>query len=109
MNLTFVKIDDAWVASSDVVGDFAIHIEKNGGTLRVYQSTVAGATPALNKSLCMNETDGVLDKHVVGIVYPVYIRIEARTEVAPTAIITYPSDTATAVENAITNSLNTPV
>lgn len=108
MELNFNKQGNKWVATTEIVGDFAIHIEKGEGELIVKQSHVAGGTPDATK-IKMGATDSVLDTAVQTLVYPLWLTIEAKTAVAPKAWIIYPSDTAEAVQTAIIDTLNTPV
>ena len=108
MELNFSKKDNKWVATTEIVGDFELHIEKGNGKLMVKQSHVAGGTPDAT-TLNMKQTDSVLDTSVQTLVYPLWLTIEAETLVAPKAWIIYPKDTAEAVQTAITDTLNTPV
>lgn len=108
MELNFSKKGNKWVATTEIVGDFALHIEKGKGELMVKQSHVAGGTPDAT-TLNMKQTDSVLDTSVQTLVYPLWLTIEAETSVAPKAWIIYPSETAEAVQAAIIDTLNTPV
>lgn len=108
MELNFSKKGNKWVTTTEIVGDFALHIEKGKGELMVKQSHVAGGSPDAT-TLNMKQTDSVLDTAVQTLVYPLYLTIEAETSVAPKAWIVYPSETAEAVQKAIIDTLNTPV
>lgn len=108
MELNFSKKGNKWVTTTEIVGDFALHIEKGKGELMVKQSHVAGGTPDAT-TLNMKQTDSVLDTAVQTLVYPLYLTIEAETSVAPKAWIIYPSETAEAVQTAIIDTLNNPV
>lgn len=108
MELNFSKKGNKWVTTTEIVGDFALHIEKGKGELMVKQSHVAGGSPDAT-TLNMKQTDSVLDTAVQTLVYPLYLTIEAETSVAPKAWIIYPQETAEAVQTAITDILNTPV
>lgn len=108
MELNFSKKGNKWVTTTEIVGDFALHIEKGKGELMVKQSHVAGGTPDAT-TLNMKQTDSVLDTAVQTLVYPLYLTIEAETSVAPKAWIIYPKETAEAVQTAITDILNAPV
>ena len=108
MELNFTKKGNMWVTTTEIVDDFALHIEKGNGELMVKQSHVAGGTPDAT-TLNMKQTDSVLDTSVQTLVYPLWLTIEAETSVAPKAWIIYPSETAEAVQTAITDTLNTPV
>ena len=108
MELNFSKKGNKWVTTTEIVGDFALHIEKGKGELMVKQSHVAGGTPDAT-TLNMKQTDSVLDTAVQTLVYPLYLTIEAETSVAPKAWIIYPSETAEAVQTAIIDTLNNHV
>lgn len=108
MELNFSKKGNKWVTTTEIVGDFALHIEKGKGELMVKQSHIAGGSPDAT-TLNMKQTDSVLDTGVQTLVYPLYLTIEAETSVAPKAWIIYPSETAEAVQKAIIDTLNTPV
>lgn len=108
MELNFSKKGNKWVATTEIVDDFALHIEKSAGVLLVKQSHVAGGA-ADATSIKMGITDSVLDTTVQDIIYPVYLTLEAETTTAPKAWIIYPSETAEAVQTAIIDTLNTPV
>ena len=106
MILDFVKDENGrWFANAEVNADFGIHIEKNNdGALYVSYSSVAGAKPARVEDLCMKDYECVMDQNVVGVVYPAYLTIEARTKEAPYAVVSSEGDVVD-----ITNVLNTPV
>lgn len=108
MEINFRKKGNKWVATTEIVGDFALHIEKGKGELMVKQSHVAGGTPDAT-TLNVKQTDSVLDTSVQTLVYPLWLTIEAETSVAPKAWIIYPKETAEAVQIAITDTLNTQV
>lgn len=106
MILNFVKDENGrWIANAEVNADFAIHIEKNAdGALYVSYSSVVGGKPARVADLCMTDLERVMDKGVVGVVYPAYLTIEARTKEAPYAVISSEGDVVD-----ISNFLNTPI
>jgi hypothetical protein len=108
MELNFTKKGNKWVTTTEIVDDFALHIEKGKGELMVKQSHVAGGTPDAT-TLNMKQTDSVLDTAIQALIYPLYITIEAETAVAPRAWVLYSAVTAEAVQTAITDVLNTPV
>lgn len=104
MELTFVQSGNMWVAEFEVNKDFNLHIEKEGGSLSVFQSSVAGGKYDNVPSLYMSIEDGVMDKDVTALIYPKTILIEARTKEAPYAVVSSEGDV-----KDITNVLNTPV
>lgn len=108
MELNFTKHGNKWVATSEIVDNFALHIEKGNGELLVKQSHVSGGIPDATK-ITMGKTDTVLDTVVQVAISPVYITIEAETSVAPKAWVIYPKETAEAVQTAINDVINTPV
>lgn len=104
MELTFLNDGNKWVAEVEVNGDFNLHIEKGAGPLFVAQSSVPGGKYDYVHSLRMAIEDATLDKDVTALIYPKSIRIEARTEEAPYAVISSAGDVLD-----ITNVINTPV
>ena len=52
----------------------------------------------------MKDYECVMDQNVVGVVYPAYLTIEARTKEAPYAVVSSEGEVVD-----ITNVLNTPV
>lgn len=104
MELTFVKSGNKWVAEFEVNADFNLHIEKEGGSLSVAQTSVAGGKYDNVPSLYMSTEDGTMDKDVTALLYPKTLRIEAYTKEAPYAVISSEGDVLD-----ITNVLNTPV
>ena len=63
-----------------------------------------GGKPARVEDLCMKDYECVMDQNVVGVVYPAYLTIEARTKEAPYAVVSSEGEVVD-----ITNVLNTPV
>ena len=104
MELTFLKDGNKWVAEVEVNADFNLHIEKGAGSLSVAQTSVPGGKYDNVSSLRMSPEDSALDKDVTALLYPKTLRIEARTEEAPYAVISSEGDVLD-----ITNVLNTPV
>ena len=108
MELNFTKKGNKWGATTEIVDDFALHIEKGNGSLLVKQSHVSGGIPDATK-ISMGKTDTVLDTVVQSLVFPLYITIEAETATAPKAWVIYSAETAEAVQTAINDVINTPV
>lgn len=104
MELTFVQSGNMWVAEFEVNKDFNLHIEKDGGSLSVFQSSVAGGKYDNVPSLYMSIEDGVMDKDVTVLVYPKTLRVEAHCKNKPYGVVSSEGDVLD-----ITNVLNTPV
>lgn len=104
MELTFLKDGNKWVAEFEVSDAFSIHIEKGKGSLAVLQTSVPGGKPDNVPSLYMSIEDGVIDKIIPVVPFPVTLTIEAHTEEAPYAVVSSAGDVLD-----ITNVLNTPV
>lgn len=104
MELTFAKEGNKWVAEVEVTDDFNLHIEKGAGALSVSQTSVAGGKYDNVPSLYMSIDDATMDRDVTALIYPKYLRIEARTEEAPYAVVSSEGDVLD-----ITNVINLPV
>lgn len=77
MELTFNKVGDLYVADFTAESDFALHIEKQAGYLRVKQTTVANAEYAVVRNACIDDSAIVIDEIFQSAIYPVHIRVEA--------------------------------
>lgn len=91
MNLEFIKEGTKWVAEFEATGEFNLHLEKEEGEVNVFQTTVLGGKPDVTPSLHLGYKDKVMDSDVTALVWPKYIRVEAFTEDAPTAVVTFKS------------------
>lgn len=89
MELTFAKDGNKWVAQVEVTGDFNLHIEKRAGALSVLQTSVPSGKYDNVPSLYMSIDDATMDRDVTALIYPKYLRIEARTEEAPKGFVTF--------------------
>lgn len=104
MNLEFIKVGSRYVAEFKAEADFNLHIEKDLGTLSVYQTTVEGGKYDVVKTGA-NHYDKVVDIDFVGVIYPKYIKIECAT--LPTLAIVTSNGEIT--EGGVVTTLNTPV
>lgn len=88
MELTFNKTGDLWVADFTAESDFALHIEKSVGYIRLKQTSVAGTEYAFVRSARFDDNELVIDEVVQSAVYPVNIRVVSVVE--PTmAVVTF--------------------
>lgn len=88
MELTFTKDGDKYVTSFAVTSDFNIHIEKSGGRVVLFQSSIENGEYDYVSGATIAETDGVFDSDFTALVYPKYIKIVADKQ--PTiAIVTF--------------------
>lgn len=79
--LTFSKVGEAYEATFEVTGDFALHIERNeAGGLIMEQSSVKDAEFALVENFPSRARYmKVLDYSVGGVIVPVTIRLTSAT------------------------------
>ena len=105
MELNFTKVGGLYVAEFAVTADFALHIEKSAGYIRLKQSTVTGAQYAFVRSARFDDHELVIDEIVQSTVYPVNIRVES--VVLPTMAIV--SSEGDITEGVIVASLNTAI
>ena len=77
MELTFTKDGDKYVTSFAVTSDFNIHIEKSGGRVVLFQSSIENGEYDYGSGATIAETDGVFDSDFTALVYPKYIKIVA--------------------------------
>ena len=88
MNLTFNKQGNLYVADFTAESDFALHIEKSAGYIRLKQSSVTGAEYAFVRGARFDDHELVIDEIVQSAVYPVNIRVVSVVE--PTmAVVTF--------------------
>ena len=105
MELTFTKAGGLYVAEFTATADFALHIEKPEGYLRLKQSSVEGAEYAFVRTSRFDDHEEVIDEAVQSVVYPIHIQVV--TTVEPTmAIVTSEGDIT---EGVIVATLNNPV
>lgn len=108
MELNFTSNGGAYIAEFEAVGDFNVHIEKGSGRCEMYQTTVAGGNYDRVEAFGNMSLAGTIDMDFTCLVYPKYLRIVS--EVLPTkAVVTFPSDVQTAIDESIVANLNTPV
>ena len=88
MELTFTKDGDKYVASFAVTSDFNIHIEKSGGRVVLFQSSIENGEYDYVSGATIADTDGVFDSDFTALIYPKYIKMVA--DVMPTkAVVTF--------------------
>lgn len=88
MELTFTKDGDKYVTSFTVTSDFNIHIEKSGGRIVLFQSSIENGEYDYVSGATIADTDGVFDSDFTALIYPKYIKMVA--DVMPTkAIVTF--------------------
>ena len=84
-NLTFNSIAPSiWEATSEVNGDFNLHIEKTSGTVTVRQKTAG----TLFADTAVLNSENVIDVDFVGNVYPKTIKVVVTGERPSVGIIT---------------------
>lgn len=105
MELNFTKVGGLYVAEFTAENDFALHIEKSAGYLRLKQSSVAGAKYAFVRSARFDDHELVIDEIVYSAVYPVNICVES--VVLPTMAIV--SSEGDITEGVIVSTLNTAI
>ena len=88
MELTFTKDGDKYVTSFAVTSDFNIHIEKSGGRVVLFQSSIENGEYDYVSGATIADTDGVFDSDFTALIYPKYIKMVA--DVMPTkAVVTF--------------------
>jgi hypothetical protein len=88
MELTFTKVGDKYVAQFTVTSDFNIHIEKSGGRIVLFQSSIENGSYDYVSGATIADTDGVFDSDFTALIYPKYIKMTA--DVMPTkAVVTF--------------------
>lgn len=88
MELTFTKEGDKYVTSFAVTSDFNIHIEKSGGRVVLFQSSIENGEYDYVSGATIADTDGVFDSDFTALIYPKYIKMVA--DVMPTkAVVTF--------------------
>lgn len=88
MELTFTKVGDKYVAQFAVTSDFNIHIEKSGGRIVLFQSSIENGEYDYVSGATIADTDGVFDSDFTALIYPKYIKMVA--DVMPTkAVVTF--------------------
>lgn len=88
MELTFTKVGDKYVALFTVTSDFNIHIEKSGGRVVLFQSSIENGEYDYVSGATIADTDGVFDSDFTALIYPKYIKMVA--DVMPTkAVVTF--------------------
>lgn len=108
MELTFEKEQDRYVSSFTAVSDFNLHIEDTEGRTLIYQRTTENGEYDLIDASINASRDGVIDVDFVGMVYPKYIKIEAAS-MPLSAVVTYPSDVASSMNEMVVNAINTAI
>ena len=88
MELTFTKDGDKYVTQFAVTSDFNIHIEKSGGRVVLFQSSIENGEYDYVSGATIADTDGVFDSDFTALIYPKYIKMVA--DVMPTkAVVTF--------------------
>lgn len=88
MELTFTKEWDKYVAEFEATSDFNIHIEKSGGRIVIFQSSIENGEYDYVSGATIADTDGVFDSDFTALIYPKYIKMVA--DVMPyKAIVTF--------------------
>lgn len=88
MELTFNKEGDKYVAKFSVTSDFNIHIEKSGGRVVLFQSSIENGEYDYVSGATIADTDGVFDSDFTALIYPKYIKMVA--DVMPSkAVVTF--------------------
>lgn len=88
MELTFTKEGDKYIATFTASSDFNLHIEKSGGRVVVFQTSVYNGKYDSISGATIAETDGVFDSDFTALVYPKHIKMVA--DVMPTkAVVTF--------------------
>ena len=77
MELTFTKDGDKYVAQFTATSDFNIHIEKSGGRIVLFQSSVENGEYDYVSGATIAESDGVFDSDFTALIYPKYIKMVA--------------------------------
>ena len=77
MELTFTKEGDKYITTFTASSDFNLHIEKSGGRVVVFQTSVYDGKYDSISGAIIAETDGVFDSDFTALVYPKYIKIVA--------------------------------
>ena len=80
MELTFNKEGDKYVAEFEATSDFNIHIEKSGGRIVLFQSSISNGKYDYVSGATIAETDGVFDSDFTALIYPKYIKAVAAVE-----------------------------
>lgn len=88
MELTFNKVGDLYVADFTAESDFALHIEKSVGNIRVLQSSIQNGQYDYVKNANINGADAVIDFDFTALVYPKYMRIESKV-MPDMAVVTF--------------------
>ena len=80
MELKFEKKGSSYVVTFEAVSDFNLHIEKEQGSLQMYQSTVAGDKFDLVDGFGDKWATGTIDIDFTALVFPKYIRLVSAVE-----------------------------
>lgn len=91
MELTFTEKNGSWEAEFSATGDFALRVTKtSNGDVKLYQRSVDAGDYDFTCRLNKSSQDRVIDRQVVGVVYPMWIMV--RCDVKPTAgVVTFNS------------------
>lgn len=81
MELIFNQVDNQYVVEFKVEDDFNLHIERvKTGTIRLYQRGSDVGEYKLIAKQGNNTDDLIIDSNVVGVICPMYFKIESYTE-----------------------------
>ena len=98
MELTFNKVDNIYVVEFKAEDDFNLHIERaKTGTIRLYQRGSDVGEYKLIAKQGNNTDDTVIDSNVVGVICPMYFKIESYVE--PTLAVVTSKGNVELVEN----------
>jgi hypothetical protein len=89
MDLVFNEKDGGWEVEFEATGNFSLRVTKEGeGDVSLYQRSVAEGDYDFTARLNRSSRDRVIDRQIVGAVFPVWIRV--RSSVKPTTgVVTF--------------------
>lgn len=88
MDLVFEKEGNKFVARFKAEGNFNLHLEKERGTVNVYQTTVEGANEDNVEGMAIAPYHKYFDSDFPALVYPKWIKVVAE-EMPTMAVVTF--------------------
>jgi hypothetical protein len=77
MELEFQKINSMYVAEFKATSDFALHIEKEGGSLSAFVSSVEGGKYDLINEFGKHTYGNCVDYDFISVIWPKWIKIKS--------------------------------
>ena len=77
MELQFQKINNMYVAEFKATSDFALHIEKQGGSLSAYVSSIEGGRYDFINDFSKHTYGDCVDYDFISVIYPKWIKIKS--------------------------------